>query len=98
MHDDSNAMEAGPVEFTGDLAAFRTFERDGWRRAAERYRMAWTRLTSQAFEPLLDATGVGADTRLLELASGPGAPRRGGRGRPVSTSRPTWWRSRGATI
>src|SRR5438105_5626986 len=51
--------------------AFWEFERAGWDRAAERYEECWTD-TALFLEPLLDAAGVGAGSRLLDAASGPG--------------------------
>jgi ubiquinone/menaquinone biosynthesis C-methylase UbiE len=51
---------------------FREFEHAGWEQLPQRYHDAWGRLTSQAIDPLLDAAGVGKNTRLLDVASGPG--------------------------
>jgi len=51
--------------------AFWEFERAGWQRAAPRYEECWTD-TGFFVEPLLDAAGVGAGTRLLDVACGPG--------------------------
>jgi 2-polyprenyl-3-methyl-5-hydroxy-6-metoxy-1,4-benzoquinol methylase len=51
--------------------AFWEFERDGWERAAARYEECWTD-TLLFVEPLLDAAGVRAGSRLLDLACGPG--------------------------
>src|SRR5438270_805234 len=51
--------------------AFWEFERAGWDRAAERYEDCWTD-TALFLEPLLDAAGVGAGSRLLDVACGPG--------------------------
>jgi len=50
---------------------FWEFERDGWDRAAARYEECWAD-TGLFVEPLLDAAGVGAGTRLLDVACGPG--------------------------
>jgi len=57
---------------TIDASAFRDFEQAGWQRAAEHYPKAFGDLTSQAAGPLLDAAGVGAGTRVLDVATGPG--------------------------
>jgi SAM-dependent methyltransferase len=54
---------------TGD--AFWEFERAGWERASEHYDACWTD-TSLFVEPLLDAAGVRAASRLLDVACGPG--------------------------
>ena len=51
---------------------FREFEHAGWEQLPQRYHDAWGSLTSQAIDPLLDAAGVGRNTRLLDVASGPG--------------------------
>ena len=51
--------------------AFAEFERAGWERAAARYEECWTD-TAHFVEPLLDAAGVRAGSRLLDLACGPG--------------------------
>ena len=50
---------------------FWEFERDGWQRAAARYEEYWTD-TALFVEALLDAAGVGAGSRLLDVACGPG--------------------------
>ena len=55
-----------------DPAPFHDFEQAGWQRAAEHYPKAFGDLTSQAAGPLLDAAGVGAGTRLLDVGTGPG--------------------------
>jgi SAM-dependent methyltransferase len=51
--------------------AFWEFERDGWNRAAPLYETSWND-TLLFVEPLLDAAGVGAGKRLLDVACGPG--------------------------
>ena len=51
--------------------AFWEFEREGWERAAAHYDHCWTD-TGLFIEPLLDAAGVRAGTRLLDAACGPG--------------------------
>src|SRR5262245_65556772 len=58
---------------TTDAArAFHDFEQAGWERAAEYYVDAFAPLTRQTAEPLLDAVGARAGTRLLDVACGPG--------------------------
>jgi len=52
--------------------AFHDFEQAGWQRAASSYSNTFGTLTVLAAGPLLDAAGVGAGTRLLDVASGPG--------------------------
>jgi len=52
--------------------AFKRFERAGWTEVAARYHEAFSRLTQQAIDPLLDAAGVGAGMRVLDVATGPG--------------------------
>jgi hypothetical protein len=47
--------------------AFWEFERAGWQRAADRYEECWTD-TGLFVEPLLDAAGVRAGSRLLDVA------------------------------
>jgi ubiquinone/menaquinone biosynthesis C-methylase UbiE len=55
-----------------DTEAFKAFEPAGWVEVAGRYAETFARLTEQAIEPLLDATGVRLGTRALDVASGPG--------------------------
>jgi SAM-dependent methyltransferase len=55
-----------------DDAGFHQFEHAGWQRAAEHYGEAFGALTTQAAEPLLDAAGVRAGARVLDVACGPG--------------------------
>ena len=55
-----------------DPKAFHEFEQSGWERAAAFYGDAFGALTAQTTEPLLDAAGVSAGTRVLDVASGPG--------------------------
>ena len=51
---------------------FHHFEQQGGERAADHYGDAFGSLTSQTIPSLLGAAGVGAGTRLLDVASGPG--------------------------
>jgi SAM-dependent methyltransferase len=57
-----------------DVEAFRAFERAGWESAgkAAGNDSAWGPITTRAVEPLLDAAGVKAGGRVLDLACGPG--------------------------
>jgi SAM-dependent methyltransferase len=55
-----------------DPDAFNTFEAAGWEEVASAYEGAFAALTGQAIEPLLDAASVGAGTRMLDVATGPG--------------------------
>ncbi len=52
--------------------AFRDFEHAGWQSIPAEYDAAFASLTSQAAQPLLDAAEVGRDTRVLDVATGPG--------------------------
>ena len=52
--------------------AFGAFEHRGWQEVADRYEDAFATLTAQSIEPLLDAVGATAESRLLDVASGPG--------------------------
>jgi len=55
-----------------DTEAFRAFERAAHGRLADTYDDLFTAVTAGAIAPLLDAAKVGAGTRLLDVASGPG--------------------------
>lgn len=52
--------------------AFHAFEHAGWQRAAAHYASTFGGLTALAAQPLLDAAHVGAGTRVLDVATGPG--------------------------
>ncbi len=54
-----------------EVDAFSEFERAGWERAAGSYEECWTD-TELFVAPLLDAAGVRAGSRLLDVACGPG--------------------------
>jgi len=67
-----------------DAEAFRRFEREAHGRKAVSYHERFAAVTQRAIAPLLDAARVGAGTRLLDVAAGPGhlaaaAARRGAR-------------------
>jgi len=55
-----------------DPRAFDEFEAAGWERVAARYGELLSPITSQAVEPLLDAAGVRAGLRVLDVGTGPG--------------------------
>lgn len=61
-------MSTDPV----DADAFNTFEAAGWEDRAADYARYLTVFTRPLIDPLLDAAGVGAGTRVLDVASGPG--------------------------
>ena len=61
-------MNSHPI----DADAFRDFERAAHDEIAEGYRDFFTKVTGYAVEPLLDAASVGASTRVLDVAAGPG--------------------------
>ncbi len=50
----------------------RAFEHTGWQRAAGAYQDTFAHATAPFVAPLLDAAGVAAGTRLLDVACGPG--------------------------
>lgn len=51
---------------------FHEFERAGWERVARDYHRYFAALTTRFIEPLLDAGGVEAGSRVLDVATGPG--------------------------
>ncbi|MEU7176894.1 MULTISPECIES: class I SAM-dependent methyltransferase [Streptomyces] len=57
---------------TWDAESFDEFERTGWSGRADAYRAGFGRLTIRLAEPLLDAAGVTAGTRVLDAGCGPG--------------------------
>lgn len=54
------------------LAEFRRIERAGWKRLARGYDIYFGDVAAQMIDPLLDAAGVAAGTRVLDLCCGPG--------------------------
>ena len=62
------AMETPTV----DPDAFNAFEAAGWAQRADGYHRFFASLTTRVIEPLLDAAGVGAGKRVLDVATGPG--------------------------
>lgn len=69
-------LEKGETHVTNpqriDPTAFRTWEHAWWQKAAVPYHQFWESLSLQAIDPLLDAVDVTRDTRLLDVATGPG--------------------------
>lgn len=57
---------------SSDAKAFRDFEHAGWQTAGEGYRRYFLAVTNQAAAPLLDAAAVGGESRVLDVATGPG--------------------------
>ena len=55
-----------------DPDAFRAFERSAHDEIATGYRDFFATITGYAVDPLLDAAQVGAATRVLDVATGPG--------------------------
>jgi SAM-dependent methyltransferase len=55
-----------------DAEAFNRFEATGWEGRAADYDSFFAPVTERAVEPLLDAAGVGAGSRVLDVATGPG--------------------------
>ena len=55
-----------------DLDAFDEFEAGAWEDRVEGYAGFFGSITGRLAEPLLDASRVGAGTRVLDIASGPG--------------------------
>lgn len=54
------------------MVDFDAYERDLWAGRAPAYERGFARLTSYTVERLLDAAGVGAGTRVLDVGTGPG--------------------------
>ncbi len=65
-------MTQGKSQPPVDAAAFNRFEAAGWETKAETYDSFFGQLTSKTIDRLLDAAGVGAGTRVLDVATGPG--------------------------
>ena len=57
---------------TVDPAAFRQFEHVGWQEVAAKYHSGFAAVTTQSTEALLDAARIGPQTRVLDVACGPG--------------------------
>ena len=55
-----------------DPHSFREFEHAGWEKVPQRYQEAWGNLTTQAIDPLLDVAGVKENTKVIDIATGPG--------------------------
>jgi SAM-dependent methyltransferase len=65
-----NEGYGAPVEAGG--SPFDEFERAGWEERAPAYGDFFADITGRAIEPLLDAAGVRAGCRVLDVGSGPG--------------------------
>src|SRR6186997_611517 len=63
---------ARPTPMTFQPEAVRAFEHAGWQRAAARYNDTFAHATAPFIAPLLEAAGVSADKRVLDVACGPG--------------------------
>jgi SAM-dependent methyltransferase len=63
---------------------FDTYERELWSGRAAAYERGFARLTAHAAGPLLDAAGVGPETRLLDIGTGPGVVAAAARGARVT--------------
>jgi SAM-dependent methyltransferase len=60
------------VSETHELKGFKAFEAEGWSRHAGTYGDLLGGMTARLAEALLDAAGVRHDTRVLDVATGPG--------------------------
>jgi ubiquinone/menaquinone biosynthesis C-methylase UbiE len=68
-----NKLRGTAVVSTGiDTEVFQEFEHASWRRVVERYHDSWGRLTRQTIKPLLEVLGVGQNTAIVDVATGPG--------------------------
>ena len=65
---------------------FDTYERGLWAGRAAAYERGFARLTAHTAEALLDAAGVAAGTRVLDVGTGPGVV---ARLNPLSSDTPT---------
>ncbi|WP_034090499.1 class I SAM-dependent methyltransferase [Streptacidiphilus albus] len=57
---------------TWDASTFDAFERRGWTGLDAAYADGFARMTAHTVAPLLDAAGVGAGSRVLDVGTGPG--------------------------
>ena len=60
------------IETSNDPRGFADFEQQGWEEVSHDYAHWFVPLTRQSVEPLLDAAGVEASSRVLDVATGPG--------------------------
>jgi SAM-dependent methyltransferase len=60
------------MKAAGDAGRFKAFEAEGWTRKAGSYECLTGLATARFIEPLLDAAGVVAGARVLDVACGPG--------------------------
>jgi ubiquinone/menaquinone biosynthesis C-methylase UbiE len=68
MRTETASMNEVPV----GADAFNVFEAAGWEKQAAGYEDFFGQITSRLVEPLLDAANVGAQERVLDVATGPG--------------------------
>lgn len=54
------------------ISEFKEFEYQGWQQSADRYHLSFGTLTNQTAEYLLNAVAAGKETKLLDIATGPG--------------------------
>ena len=59
-------------ESAASAEAFKALERAGWGEKAKSYGLLTGRITARFVEPLLDAAGVAAGIRVLDVGTGPG--------------------------
>ncbi|MGH9224013.1 MAG: class I SAM-dependent methyltransferase [Acidimicrobiales bacterium] len=67
-------------------ADFEAFEASTWEDRAGGYEGFFAAITARTIDALLDAAGVGAGTRLLDVATGPGDIAGGGEGRGAAAT------------
>ena len=72
------------IEKSDQPDAFLKFEHDGWEANSAGYDRHFSDLTGQAVAPTLDAAGVEAGMRVLDVCTGPGMLARGAAGRGAS--------------
>jgi SAM-dependent methyltransferase len=60
------------IQKSSDPKGFTDFEHEGWETVSAGYERHFARLTRQTVPATLDAAGVGAGTRVLDVCTGPG--------------------------
>ncbi|HSF93719.1 MAG TPA: methyltransferase domain-containing protein [Thermohalobaculum sp.] len=60
------------IEKSNQPDEFRSFEHDGWEANSDGYARHFSDVTKQSVGPMLDAAGVGAGMRVLDVCTGPG--------------------------
>jgi SAM-dependent methyltransferase len=61
-----------PIQQSDDPAKFQQFEHSGWEAVSDGYEKHFAKLTAQSVPALLDAAGLEAGMRLLDVCTGPG--------------------------